>query len=199
MEPPVATFGQVWGPKRWKASDGDPPSQEGERREALKPASAREQEHQASSTPAKPIGAVRRRVKRNPLRRCSWSVGRAWGLGQGNLDRGSLEGSAALSVILGGRGLQRNFFAGRLGVFSIPSDANHSAPHSRGRHPINLSGGGDPVANKAAPRFTNQTALSVVITRLASTGRAFQLQQAFEPATYLPPTEHLHSRYPVAT
>ena len=45
----------------------------------------------------------------------------------------------------------------------------------------------------------NSEALSVVIARLASTGRAFQLQQAFEPATYLPPTVQMRSRYPVAT
>ena len=54
------------------------------------------------------------------------------------------------------------------------------------------------LSSRAAPRF-NSKAISVVTRTLASTGRAFQLQQAFEPATYLPPTAHLHSRYPVAT
>ena len=90
--------------------------------------------------------------------------------------RGSLEGSAALSVILGGRDLQRNFFAGRLAVLQpltpvAPLPIRGAAARSTFLEEVIQ------VNRQAAPRFTNKTALSVVITRLASTGSAFHLSQ----------------------
>nr|DAH44273.1 MAG TPA: hypothetical protein [Caudoviricetes sp.] len=78
--------------------------------------------------------------------------------------RGSLEGSGGFLFAL---------------VVSVGAFKGTS---SRGR-PIVLKEVIHQLSSRAAPRFTNQTALSVVITRLASTGRALQLQQAFEPAT----------------
>lgn len=191
MEPPVATFGQVWGPKRWKASDGDPPSQEGERREALKPASAREKEHQASSTPAKPIGAVRRRVKRNPLRRCSWSVGRAWGLGQGNLDRGSLEGSVRPFGHFGRAGPSKELLRGAAGG-SPTSYASRSAPDSRGRRPINLSGGGDPSEKTGGSSIYQPNSPFSCHYSPCINWKGLSVATSFRtchlPPTYLPPT-----------
>lgn len=91
--------------------------------------------------------------------------------------RGSLEGSCAVLF-------EKVFGAGVFKGTSSRGPGEHL--HSEASRVI-------PAAN------TNSKARSVVTRTLASTGRAFQLQQAFEPATYLPPTAHLHSRYPVAT